>query len=209
MIKKPKIRTSRRPHVFPRTSAKPTPKTSVSSGSGDPRCKGKQRVQTSAASSPDDDDSSDAGSQNLAALSRSRSSSRCRVQLSSQLPLLSSFLDLIVVYSPSPAPGFPVSSIAATSIPKLKNSKVDLYAKASSIMGDATSVSEESRARLAVRMARLVPRKNPEPSSMRFWPRPSMMPFPRPRYSVIRGYPDVAIAFQNHPFKPRLGPFAR
>ena len=143
----PPIGTTHKP---PRRSERPRmkriSKTPSSSGSSSHKGKKRARNPTPVASSSDDDKSSDAKSQTLAALARSRSSSRRKTLPGSPRTPTPLSPDLIVVDTPSPASGSPASPITAPPRPKTKVSKVDMFGEASSSSDGAISMAEEARA---------------------------------------------------------------
>uniref|UniRef100_A0AAV1UGV3 Shugoshin C-terminal domain-containing protein n=1 Tax=Peronospora matthiolae TaxID=2874970 RepID=A0AAV1UGV3_9STRA len=98
----PKNNPSRSPHSSTRYQSKLTPKTPALPGPGVQKGKGRARNPTPAPASSDDDDSSDAGPRTLAALSRSRSSSRRKVPLGNPATPSSTLPELIVVDTSSP-----------------------------------------------------------------------------------------------------------
>uniref|UniRef100_A0AAV1T4V8 Uncharacterized protein n=1 Tax=Peronospora matthiolae TaxID=2874970 RepID=A0AAV1T4V8_9STRA len=116
----PKNNRSRSPHSSTRSQAKLTPKTPDLPGPGVRKGKGRARNPTPAPASSDDDDSSGAGPRTLAALYRSRSSSRRKVPLGNPTTPSSTLPDLIVVDTSSPDVDSPASPVAAYLRPKPK-----------------------------------------------------------------------------------------
>uniref|UniRef100_A0AAV1UDA5 Uncharacterized protein n=1 Tax=Peronospora matthiolae TaxID=2874970 RepID=A0AAV1UDA5_9STRA len=144
--KTPKNNPSRSPHSSTRSHAKLMPKTPALPGPDVRKGKGRARNPTPAPASSDDDDSSDAGPRTLAALSRSRSSSRRKFPLGNPTTPSSTLPELMVVDTSSSDVDSPTSPVVAPLRPKPKVYKVDLFGKASISSEGPISVTEDVRA---------------------------------------------------------------